>query len=144
MRNHPPLHAHSDYRDAPSPRSILCECGESTRFDRQKRSVNGVIVSCSKCVRRKAIAEVSERIRQRLNQHIATRINKPITKRTIYRDVAVRYLTRFDGNTETIQTEIDDCEVVLKDRRGKIIGQVSMLDRYPKPPADSQFADMPF
>ena len=143
MNYHPPL---QDYRDAPHPRSYTCDCGNDVHktFDRQTRSVNGQIVSCSRCVRRKAIAEVSERIRQRLNQHIATRTNKPITKRKIYRDVAVRYLTRFDGNTETIQTEIDDCEVVLKNRYGSIIGQISMFDKFPKPPAAESVADMPY
>ena len=142
MNNHPTLR---DYRDTPDPRSYTCDCGNDVHktFDRQTRSVNGQIVSCSRCVRRKAIAEVSERMHQRLKNHIAARANQPITKRTIYRDVAVRYLTRFDGNTETIQTEIDDCEVVLKNRYGSIIGQVSMFDKFPKPPAEVA-TDMPY
>ena len=135
-----------DYRDTPDPRSHTCDCGNDVHktFDRQTRSVNGQIVSCSRCVRRKAIAEVSERIRERLNSHIATRTNQPIEKRKIYRDVAVRYITRFSGSTQTIQTHIDNCEVVLKDRRGRIIGQVSMFDKFPKPPPAESVADMPY
>ena len=82
----------------------------------------------------------------RLAQHLAQRANQPPkTKRTIYRDVAMRYIIRFEGKSDAVQTDADACDVFLKNRYGQIIGQVSAFDRFPKPPpADSEFADMPY
>ena len=68
----------------------------------------------------------------------------PQRKRTIYRDVAVRYLQRFGGQTFAIQTGIDTAEIYLENPKGKIIGSVTYSDKYPKPPTAETFKDMPF
>ena len=128
---------------------VVCD-GCDTFYPSEKSEATMVfdgfrLVSCSVCYRQREIRKVTARIRDLLNSHIATRANPhPAHQRTIYRDVAIRYLTRFNGNTQTIQTHIDNCEVVLKNRYGSIIGQVSMFDKFPKPPPAESVADMPY
>ena len=73
-----------------------------------------------------------------LARHIAKQ-----RKRTIYRDVAVRYLQRFGGSTFAIQTDIDAAEIYLENEKGHILGSVSYSDKYPKPTA-TDFSDMPY
>ena len=89
------------------------------------------LVRCSKCQ--------TPRTRQTepeiLFPHVYRRVN---------RDVVCRYIRRFSGSTFSVQTAADDCEIYLRDRHGKTIATVSLFDRYPKPPADSVFADMPY
>ena len=102
------------------------------------------LVFCSEC-RRREIQKVSQRMQARLEQHLATRANEPPNaKRTIYRDVALRYIIRFEGKTEAVQTDADACDVFLKNRYGQIIGQVSAFDKFPKPPPAESVADMPY
>ena len=108
------------------------------KFDRFR------LVSCSEC-RRREIQKVSQRMQTRLAQHLAQRANQPAkTKRTIYRDVAMRYIIRFEGKTDAVQTDADACDVFLKNRYGQIIGQVSAFDRFSKPPPAESVADMPY
>ena len=124
---------------------IPCECGEV--YPRHSRSVNassvnGIANGCVKCKkseRQREIAKAKMRCRLKLARHIA----KARRKRIIYRDVAVRYLQRFGGQTFAVQTEIDDCEIYLENANGQIIGSVSYVDKYPKPPA-TDLSDMPF
>ena len=102
------------------------------------------LVSCSEC-RRREIQKVSQRMQARLAQHLAQRANPPPKNtRTIYRDVAMRYIIRFEGKTDAVQTDADACDVFLKNRYGQIIGQVSAFDRFPKPPPAESVADMPY
>lgn len=58
---------------------------------------------------------------------------RPATGRIIYRDVATRYLKRFGGHTEIVQTAADDGYPILIDIDGETRGQVRMFDRFPKP-----------
>ena len=51
--------------------------------------------------------------------------------RKIHRDVAVRYIERFGGSTFVVQTEIDDCEIYLRNSLGLTIAIVSMFDKFP-------------
>ena len=52
--------------------------------------------------------------------------------RKIHRDVAIRYIERFGGSTFVVQTEIDDCEIYLRNAFGLAIATVSMFDKFPK------------
>ena len=125
---------------------IPCECGEV--YPRHSRSVNassinGIANGCVKCKkseRQREIAKAQTRCRLKLARHIA----KARRKRVIYRDVAVRYLERFGGQTFAVQTEVDDNEIYLENVNGQIIGAVSYADKFPKPPPATAFADMPF
>ena len=68
----------------------------------------------------------------------------PHVYRRVFRDTVCRYIRRFGGSTFSVQTAADDCEIYLRDKHGRTLASVSFLDRYPKPPAPSTFADMPF
>lgn len=128
-------------------RSIACECGKVYPFSESEKlspmRINNVAKGCTACIRdphQREIAKAASRCRLTLARHIAkARRNKPI-----FRDVAVRYLERYGGQTFSVQTEADEAEIYLENAKGQIIGSVSYLDKYPKPPADSVFADMPF
>ena len=124
---------------------IPCECGSV--YPRHSRSVNassinGIANGCTACKpsrREREIAKAKTRCMLRLAHHIASR-----RKRVIFRDVAVRYIERFGGQTFAVQTDFDASEIFLQDANGRIIGAVSYQDKYPKPPAHTDFADMPF
>ena len=125
-------------------KEIPCECGEV--YPRGSRSVNASSVNglangcvkCKKSEREREIAKAKVRCMLRLARHIAKQ-----RKRTIYRDVAVRYLQRFGGSTFAVQTEIDASEIYLENEKGQILGAVSYLDKFPKPPA-TDLSDMPY
>ena len=55
------------------------------------------------------------------------------TGRIIYRDVACRYIKRFGGHTEFVQTAADDGYIILVDLDGETRGQVSLFDKFTKP-----------
>ena len=124
---------------------IPCECGAV--YPRHSRSVNassinGIANGCVKCKktqREREIAKAKSRCRLKLVRHIATS-----RKRTIYRDVACRYLERFGGSTFAVQTEADQSEIYLENEKGQILGSVSYQDKYPKPPETTDFSEMPF
>ena len=104
----------------------ICQCGGVQymhTFDRKRKTINGRLVQCEKC-------------------YVPTQRHD--TQHVIYRDVAVRYIERFGGSTFALQTEIDDYTVYLKNDAGVILGIVSALDKYPKPPAAESFSDMPY
>ena len=65
---------------------------------------------------------------------------------TIYRDVAMRYIIRFEGKSDAVQTDADACDVFLKKTDTVKLSVRSRLSTgFPKPPpADSEFADMPY
>ena len=125
-------------------KEIPCECGEV--YPRGSRSVNASSVNglangcvkCKKSEREREIAKAKVRCMLRLARHIAKQ-----RKRTIYRDVAVRYLQRFGGSTFAVQTDVDESEIYLENANGQVLGSVSYVDKYPKPPA-TDFSDMPF
>ena len=125
-------------------KEIPCECGEV--YPRGSRSVNASSVNglangcvkCKKSEREREIAKAKVRCMLRLARHIAKQ-----RKRTIYRDVAVRYLQRFGGSTFAVQTDVDESEIYLENEKGQILGSVSYLDKFPKPPA-TDLSDLPF
>ena len=125
-------------------KEIPCECGEV--YPRGSRSVNASSVNglangcvkCKKSEREREIAKAKVRCMLRLARHIAKQ-----RKRTIYRDVAVRYLQRFGGSTFAVQTDVDESEIYLENEKGQILGSVSYLDKFPKQPA-TDLSDLPF
>ena len=133
----------SDWND--DRKEIPCECGAV--YPRHSRkvnasSVNGKANGCTACKpsrREREITKAKTRCMAKLAKHIANQ-----RKRTIYRDVAIRYLERFGGQTFAVQTEVDDNEIYLENVNGQIIGAVSYADKFPKPPPATAFADMPF
>ena len=68
----------------------------------------------------------------------------PMPKRAVGRDVACRYIVRFDGHTYREPTAIDDYEVLLVNRHNEVIARISSLDTFPKPVDTSDFDDIPF
>ena len=96
-------------------------------FDTQRSYSNGVLVACKHC----KPADEPE-------------ILFPHVYKRVFRDVACRYIQRFGGSTFAIQTDADDAEIYLRDRFGEVIATVSLLDQFPKPLAESVFADMPY
>ena len=68
---------------------------------------------------------------------------KSATGRVIHRDVACRYLKRFGGHTQKEPTPYahDAYFVYLFDSEGEKRGEVSMFDKFPKPP---QVFDLPY
>ena len=131
-------------------RTLSCECGKVYPFSESEKlspmRINNVAKGCTACIRDRhprEIAKAASRCRLRLARHIAKQRSAE-RKRTIFRDVAVRYLERYGGQTFSVQTDADNSEIYLENAKGQILGSVSYLDKYPKPPADSEFADMPF
>lgn len=128
---------------------IPCECGAV--YPRHSRkvnasSINGIAngcVSCKPSKREREITKAADRCRLKLARHIAM-IRRARMKRIIYRDVAVRYLERFGGQTFSVQTDVDACEVYLENKQGTIIGKVSSLDLYPKGFDDAIVSDIPY
>ena len=131
-------------------RSIACECGKVYPFsEREKLSpnrVNNVAKGCTACKptrHEREMGKAADRIRIKLARHIAA-TRRARKKRRIYRDVAVRYLRIFGGQTFSVQTDVDDCEVYLENAKGLIIGKVSTLDLYPKGFDDVVVDEIPF
>lgn len=62
----------------------------------------------------------------------ARHVKKSAKNRIIFRDVARRYLKRYGGHTEFVQTAADDGYPVLIDLDGEKRGEVSMFDKFPK------------
>ena len=105
------------------------------------------LVECSECQRlanrrRKEIAKVANRITAKLTAHIESRESRHIPKRTIARDVALRYRKRFKGYVNSVQTDADTAEFVLYNRFATPIAKVSGLNRFSEPIPD--FSDLPF
>ena len=130
-------------------RTIACECGKVYPISESEKlspaRINGIAKACTACMpsrHQREMTKAADRIRLTLARHIAMR--RARMKRTIYRDVAVRYLRLFGGSTFSVQTDVDACEIYLENAKGMILGKVSSLDLYPKPPAESVFASMPF
>ena len=105
------------------------------------------LVECSECQqianrRRREIAIVANRITAKLTAHIENRGNRGIPKRTIARDVALRYCKRFKGYVNSVQTDADNAEFVLYNRFATPIAKVSGLNRFSELIPD--FSDLPF
>lgn len=130
---------------------VSCTCGERYHVTDAEREcnphrINDVADGCKKCIpdrHRRELRKAASRCRLRLAQHIARVRNGGDTAREIHRDVAVRYLQRFDGQTFAVQTSVDTAEIYLENAKGSVIGKVLYTDKYPKPP-DCDFSTMPF
>ena len=133
------------------PVAVICEgCG--THYAKGKdaafmRFEGYQLAECSECQRlgtrrRKEIAKVANRITQKLTAHIEERGNRGIPKRTIARDVALRYRKRFKGYVNSVQTDADNAEFVLYNRFATPIAKVSGLNRFSELIPD--FSDLPF
>lgn len=116
-------------------REIACECGKVYPISESEKlspnRINNVAKACTACNGHPGPATEPEL----LFPHVYKRV---------FRDVACRYIQRFGGSTFSVQTDADDCEIYLRNREGLTIASVSLLDRYPKPPAPETFADMPY
>ena len=128
---------------------VQCECGkvykESDRAVHASR-INGIANGCVSCKpdrHQREITKAAARCRLKLARHIAA-TRRARMKRTIYRDVAVRYLRLFGGQTFSVQTDVDACEVYLENAKGMILGQVSSFDLYPKGFDDVIVDEIPF
>ena len=64
--------------------------------------------------------------------------------RHVGRDVALRYILRFNGSTFARKTDFDNFEVLLKNPIGVVIATVSMLDTFEKPAAETEVFDIPY
>ena len=132
-------------------REIACECGKVYPLSESEKlspyRVNNVAKGCTACIRdrhQREMIKAASRCRLKLARHIAAS-RRARMKRTIYRDVAVRYLQLFGGQTFSVQTDVDACEVYLENAKGMIIGKVSSLDLYPKHHRhDTIVGDIPF
>ena len=109
--------------------------------NRSTHSINGIPQKCEKCHRYAEIRKVTQRIRKRIDEHLAS---QEAGNRRVHRDIACRYIAQFGGQTYSVQTDVDDCTVYLKNAHGKTIARVSMFDRYPKLPKTADFHEMPF
>lgn len=124
---------------------IQCECGKE--YPHHSRSVhassiNGIANGCIECkpeAYQREMIKAQTLCRHRLAKHIAAQRG-----RTIYRDVAYRYLQRFGGQVFTVQTAIDGADLYLENAKGLIIGSITYSDKYPKPPEAETFDGMPF
>ena len=94
------------------------------------------LVNCSDCWREKPKPRHS-----RYRQPLIVYRKYP---RHVCRDVACRYIEWFGGSTFALQTDIDVCEVYLRDRDGNIMAMVTMFDKYPKDTDMARFEDIPF
>lgn len=128
---------------------VMCECGQVYPVHSRKVNasrVNGIANGCTACKpseRERELTKAADRCRLKLARHIAM-MRRAEMKRMIYRDVAVRYLRLFGGQTFAVQTDVDACEIYLENAKGQIIGAVSYLDKYPKLPPAATFDEMPF
>lgn len=64
--------------------------------------------------------------------------------KTTYRDIAARYIQRFGGDVFIHQTDIDACDVYLRNCFGLAIAKVSPFDKFPKPPPAHYFSEIPY
>lgn len=135
-----------DYRCTRS--AVTCEgCG--THYPRGKDEGNATYIgyalkTCGNCERLKRYAEirkVTARISKRIDNWIATR---DAGNRKVHRDIACRYIERYQGETFAVQTEIDDCKIYLRNANGKTIAEVLSTDRYPKLPSVTDFHEIPY
>ena len=131
-------------------RSIACECGKVYPLSESEKlspaRINGIAKACTACMpsrHPREMTKAADRIRLTLARHIA-KMRRAHMKRTIYRDVAVRYLRLFGGSTFSVQTDVDACEIYLENAKGMIIGKVSTLDLYPKGFDDVVVDEIPF
>ena len=72
----------------------------------------------------------------------ARAVKKPSRDRIIKRDVATRYIARFGGRSQWIQTDADAGYPILIDRDGDIRGSIDPFDAFPK--SVEILDDMPF
>ena len=107
----------------------ICECGAVQymhTFDRERRYTNGVLVECKHC------------------KPTEPEILFPHVYKRVFRDVACRYIQRFGGSTFAVQTEIDDCEIYLRDRFGEVIASVSLRNQFSEKIDKTAFEGMPY
>lgn len=130
--------------------AVTCEsCG--AHYKRGEDEGNATYIgyalkSCGACHRDNELKRASARVMLKLHRHIQARKQKEGMKpiREIHRDVAVRYLERYEGHTFSVQTEIDDCDIYLCNAFSLAIAKVLPTDKYPTPPSDEVFDDIPY
>ena len=118
-----------------------------SNLNRSKHTINGVPHKCEKCYRRSEIAVVADRIRRQLEAHLAARKQHAIKEarrpiREIHRDIAIRYIQRFNGSTFHVQTAADDSDIYLRNAFALTIAKVLATDKYPSQAPPVQ--DLPF
>lgn len=117
-----------------------------------RHSWEAPLISCKGCGRQYSERDWGAVFKVRIGDHLesCTYCDKPkpqprifpIPKKVVGRDVACRYIIRFDGSTFWHQTDVDVAEVYLQDREGNVIAKVSQFDTFPK--TESIFDDIPF
>ena len=130
--------------------AVTCEgCG--THYPRGNQDTGNAtyigysLKTCGACYRHNELKRASARVVLKIHRHIEARRNiakdarKPIKE--IHRDIAARYITRFDGSTFAVQTDVDDADIYLRNAFGLTIAKVLATDRYPKP---VEVFDLPF
>ena len=138
-----------DYRCARP--AVTCDnCG--THYPCGKDEGNATYIgyalkTCGNCHRENELKRASARAVLTLHRHIEARRNtvkearKPI--REIHRDIAVRYIQRFNGSTFSVQTAADDCDIYLRNAFALTIAKVLATDKYPSD-AETPVQDLPF
>ena len=130
----------TDYRcERPA---VTCEnCGK--HYPRGKDEGNATYIgyalkTCGNCYRENELKRASARETVlTLHRHLEARRNtvkearKPI--REIHRDIACRYIQRFDGSTFLVPTAPDDADIYLRNAFGLTIAKVMPTERYPAP-----------
>ena len=122
--------------------AVSCDgCG--THYPRGTETGNATYIgyalkTCGECHRHNEIKRLSARVVLRLHRHITARTqtvkeSKPIKE--IHRDIACRYISRFDGSTFAVPISENQADIYLRNAFGLTIARVSMFDRYPKPVA---------
>ena len=112
-------------------KEIPCECGAV--YPRHSRkvnasSVNGKANGCTACKptrRERELLKSTDRVQRLLTCHLAR-------KRTICRDVAIRYLERFGGQTFRWELAFEKSITILKNANSTVLGEVSDKEKYPK------------
>ena len=129
--------------------AVTCEaCG--THYKAGQDTGNATYIgyalkSCGNCHRQNELKRASARVMLKIHRHIEARRNTPKgsqkTIKDIHRDIAMRYITRFDGSTFAVPIAEDDAEIYLRNAFGLTIAKVMPTDKYPKP---APVFDLPF
>ena len=120
--------------------AVTCEgCG--THYPRGNQDTGNAtyigyaLKTCGACHRHNELKRASARNLLKLHRHISARQN---TKdgaiiKEVHRDIACRYIQRFDGSTFAVQTAADDAIIYLRNAFGLTIATVKPTDKFPKP-----------
>ena len=119
--------------------AVTCQsCG--MHYPRGKDEGNATYIgytlqTCGNCHRENELKRSSARAVLTLHRHLQARQNgvkearKPIKE--THRDIACRYIARFDGSTFAVPTAPDNADIYLRNAFGLTIAKVMPTDRYP-------------